>query len=299
MAAMNTHASDLYIAHKPLLLSLAYRMLGSMGEAEDIVHEAFLAFDASANESIDNVRAYLCKIVTNRCIDRLRKLKKERTAYIGPWLPEPWVDESGAADPQQSLERKDTLSTAFLLLLEKLTPAERSVFVLREALDYEYGEIASIVGKSEANCRQLLRRARMKLAGWEETQQPRTAWNSALVNEFVAALSAGDAGRLMRVFTADAALLSDGGGKVIAAKRPILDPQLIATFLVSVNEKRKEASSIEMTTVNGLPGFIQHVGRSVHSVYSFAVRDGLISAIYIMRNPEKLYHIQISASHEA
>jgi RNA polymerase sigma-70 factor (ECF subfamily) len=291
MIAMNAQASDFYLTHKPLMLSLAYRMLGSMSEAEDIVHEAFLAFDASANESIDNVRAYLCKIVTNRCIDRLRKLKKERTAYIGPWLPEPWVDESGAADPQQSLERKDTLSTAFLLLLEKLTPAERSVFVLREALDYEYGEIAGIVGKSEANCRQLLRRARVKLAGWEEAQQPRTARSSALVDEFVAALSAGDAGRLMRVFTADAALLSDGGGKVIAATRPIMGPQRVAAFLIGVNSKRKTAPKFEMTTVNGTPGFILHADGDVQSVYSFEIRGGMISSVYIMRNPEKLRHV--------
>ncbi|WP_409347052.1 RNA polymerase sigma-70 factor [Paenibacillus sp. MBLB4367] len=287
---MHERTADLYVAHKPLLLSLAYRMLGSLSEAEDIVHEAFLAFDAAKNGQTENVRAYLCKIVTNRCIDRLRKTKSERQVYVGPWLPEPWVDGSRAADPQESLEQKDTLSTAFLLLLEKLTAAERAVFVLREALDYEYGEIAGIVGKSEANCRQLLRRARMKLAGWEEAQRPQTQMeqSSALVNEFVDALSAGDAARLLRVFTADAALLSDGGGKVIAAKRPILGPQLIATFLVGVNEKRKEPSTIELTMVNGLPGLIQRVDGSVHGVYSFAVRDGLISAVYIMRNPDKL-----------
>ncbi|MBW7459921.1 sigma-70 family RNA polymerase sigma factor, partial [Paenibacillus sepulcri] len=192
---------QMYASYKTLLFTLAYRMLGSVMDAEDIVHEAFLSYNAADSERIHNIKSYLCKIVTNRCIDRLRSSQKKRELYVGTWLPEPLVTgQSGSEDPYDAYARQESLSMAYLLLLQQLSWVERAVFLLREVLQYEYDEIAEIVGKSPANCRQIFHRARRSIkppstqqemgsSAADRLPKPQNDQLADMVNQFVSALT--------------------------------------------------------------------------------------------------------------
>lgn len=299
----------LYNAYKPMLFSLAYRMLGSVMDAEDIVHESFLALRKSGSEHVGNVRAYLCKIVTNRCIDYLQSSAKKREVYPGTWLPEPLVGEAfetaETADPLQSYVRKESLATAYLLLLQHLSYVERAVFLLREALQYDYDEIADIVGKSSVNCRQIYHRAKRSLGnrsafidGAESptnrdlpARTPAAGQAARLVEQFMRALANADVGELMNVLSTDAALLMDGGGKVVAPPHSIRGSRRISGFLATLPAKLPPEAIVHLAEVNGQPGAVVQTGEQTIAVLSFRTENGRISEIYVVVNPEKLKHV--------
>jgi RNA polymerase sigma-70 factor (TIGR02957 family) len=285
---------QLYQAYKPILFAIAYRMLGSVMDAEDIVQEAFIALHKVSVESIDNIKAYLCKIVTNRSIDRLRVLSKQREVYLGPWLPEPLLtDGYKETDPSQAFMRKESISTAFLLLLQQLSWVERAVFILREVLEYEYEDIAEIVGKSSTNCRQIYHRAKRSIGKDEEpadSSQMEAAQPvvQGLVEQLVQALTTGDVGRLMKLISSDATLYSDGGGKVTSAVRPILGAERIISFFMGILKKLPPDFAIKFCSVNGQTGIVGYGGGRISYIFTFQIKANQLSDIYLVANPDKL-----------
>ncbi|MCC3372338.1 RNA polymerase sigma-70 factor [Cohnella sp. REN36] len=282
----------IYSVYKPLLFSLAYRMLGSVMDAEDIVQEAFLTLYKSGSDHIQNLKAYLCKIVTNRCLERLRSTSKQREVYMGTWLPEPLITTaSDETDPMQSYLQKESVSTAYLLLFQQLSYVERAVFLLREAMQYDYEEIAHIVGKSSANCRQIFHRAKRSLSvndvpdhlGRLDTEK-----TTSLVEQFMSALTSGDAAQIMKHLSTDAVLLTDGGGKVKALTQPLYGYIRISHSISSFLEKWHGSFTCRIAMVNGLPGIVVYMDEKTWAVISFKVRDGHFTNLYFVANPDKL-----------
>jgi len=291
-----SRAESDYAEYKPLLFAIAYRMLGSVMDAEDVVQEAFLSWNESDRERVRSPKAYLSRMVTNRCVDRIRSSVREREAYVGPWLPVPLVTEdAGANEPEERALRKESLSTAYLLLLQQLNWAERAVFVLREALEYDYEEIAEIVGKSGANCRQIFSRARKAVSGLPPiAETEKTDELRRKVDRFVTAMTGGDASGLIGLLKADANLYSDGGGKMSAATRPIRGAERVATFLFGVLDKVPADFSYRVAEVNGQPGIVVFYGARPGSVISFRIEEDGIADIYLVVNPDKLNHLPMS-----
>ena len=289
-------ATALFERERPRLKGLAYRMLGSVADAEDVVQDAWLRWSRIAPETIAEPRAWLVRVTTRLCIDRLRAAKARREDYVGPWLPEPFVEaEDPSPSPAAALERADDLTVAFLLALERLSPLERAVFVLHDVFSTDYGEIAGMLGKSEAACRQLAARARGHIEAARPRYRIEAAQAQRLAAEFLAAIESDDAARLGAMLAEEAVLVSDGGGKAIAALRPILGRDAVARFLVGVSRKLAERGPIEtrVMRVNGQPGLIV---RAVNGLTSFAVEpdeEGRIAAIYVVRNPDKLRHVAL------
>ncbi len=273
---------------RPLLFSIAYRMIGEVGEAEDVVQEAFLRLHRETAEVRDE-RAYLTTVTTRLAIDHLRSARVRRESYVGPWLPEPLVDD----DPAAHAELADSLSLAFLVLLERLSPVERAVFLLHEVFGHAHDEIASIVGKSPENCRQLLRRARQHL----EAERPRfdvdRSEHRELTRRFAMACAAGDAGALLEMLAPDVVATSDGGGKFSAARRPIHGAARVAKMMVGITRvRRAELAGVDEVDVNGVPGLVlrRHDG-SPQSVVVIDVAEGRIQAIHTVVNPDKLRRV--------
>jgi RNA polymerase sigma factor (sigma-70 family) len=295
---------ELYESHKTFLVSLAYRMLSSVMDAEDVVHNVFLTLDPDILPTLHNPRAYLRRLVTNRCIDQLRSARIRRETYVGPWLPEPWIESrrmTGGAledDPLDSAVMKETLSTAFLLLLEELSPVERAVYVLREAYSLDYDEIAETTGKTAANCRQIYRRAKARLDSKRIAHADadtgtggaasETAIKSSLVERFVLALSTGNIELLSQILTAEASVVSDGGGKVRSAVKPVTGRDRVAAFLLSIAAKAPEGLRVVPDVVNGQPGLVSYVGEHMINAIAFRFDGESIADIYIVSNPEKL-----------
>jgi RNA polymerase sigma-70 factor (TIGR02957 family) len=291
----NMKTEQLYTLYKPLLFSLAYRMLGSVTDAEDIVQEAFLTLYKSGSDHIQNMKAYLCKIVTNRCLDLLRSTSKQREVYIGTWLPEPLVTKaSDETDPMQSYLQKESVSTAYLLLLQQLSYVERAVFLLREAMQYDYEEIADIVGKSSANCRQIFHRAKRSLSvkyvpdHLDHLDREQT---TNLVEQFIYALASGDAGQIMKFLSTDAVLFTDGGGKVFAPPQPLHGHKRISNFVTGFSKNLHGSLTYRMAMVNGLPGIVVYMDGKAQSVISLQIKDGHIINLYGVANPDKLTHV--------
>jgi RNA polymerase sigma-70 factor (TIGR02957 family) len=287
--AIRAELEQLYTSYKPLLFSLAYRMMGSVMDAEDIVHEAFLTLSEVELENVRNIRAYLCKIVTNRCLDRLQSASKLREVYVGTWLPEPFMtEEDDTIDPSQSYLLKESISTAYLLLLQQLSGVERAVFLLREVLQYDYDEIADMVGKSDTNCRQIFHRAKRSLNIRPVSDFPGPSM--VLVEQFLHALNKGDVGKLLNLLTSDATFYSDGGGKVTAALHPIHGANGISRSLKEFQKKVPFTSRI--AAVNGQPGIIMYLNEKIYAVVSFDFNENRITAIYAVANPEKLTKVR-------
>ena len=286
----------LFERERTRLRGLAYRMLGSVADAEDVVQDAWLRWSRIEPETIAEPRAWLVKVTTRLCIDRLRAAKARREAYVGPWLPEPLIEaEDPAASPAAGLERADDLTVAFLLALERLSPLERAVFVLHDVFSTDYAEIGAMLGKSEAACRQLASRARGHIEAARPRYRIEAAQAQRLAAEFLAAIRSDDAARLGEMLAEEAVLVSDGGGKALAALRPILGRDAVARFLIGVARKLADRGAMEtrVMRVNGQPGLIV---RGVNGLTSFAVEpdgEGRIAAIYVVRNPEKLKHVSI------
>lgn len=282
---------QLYEAYQPLLFSLAYRILGSVMDAEDIVQDVFISLNNIENiQSIENMKAYLCKMATNRSIDKLRSAAHKRNVYVGMWLPEPLVEESD--EPSESFVMKESLPTAYLLLLQQLSEVERIVFILREVFSYEYEEIASIVDKSSVNCRKIFQRARKSILEKPKQSKLSTEKMAAYVEKFVSSLQCGDAEGMLEVLKTDAILKADGG-KVTTAIHPIYSADRIIRLFFGIAQRLTEEYTVDFKMVNGIPGVIVTINNKVTYVLSFAFEDEKISNIYMMVNPEKLMHLNV------
>ncbi|MCP3773919.1 RNA polymerase sigma-70 factor [Paenibacillus sp. MZ04-78.2] len=281
---------DWYTEYKPLLFSIAYRMLGSVSEAEDIIHDLFLAVSRTGPGAIQNPKAYLCKSVTRRCIDQLKSARARREVYVGPWLPEP-LQASDQEDPLLQAARNDDISFAFLLLLEQLNPVERAIFVLREAFDYDYKEIADMLDKSEAACRKTYSRLKQKLNVAEaRSPQPGLPESESLVRSFLKAVSTGDVLQFIHLLTEDAVLYSDGGGKARAALRPILGANRIAAFLLGIASKGTVLTRSVPVSFNRGAGLLVDGSHSRIAIL-FEFEGTQIRTMYFVNNPDKLRHL--------
>jgi RNA polymerase sigma-70 factor, ECF subfamily len=271
-------------AHRPLLFSIAYRMLGSASEAEDVVQDAWLRARQDEHADIRSPRAYLTTIVTRLCIDHLRSAERTRMEYPGPWLPEPLAEPN-----QESAELASSLTTAFLVMLEHLAPTERAVFLLREVFELDFDEIARSIGKSEVNTRQILTRARSRLRESRPRFTVSRGESEEIVQRFRHACVTGNVEELMAVLHADATFVADGGGKAAAPTSPVLGADRIAEFLIDIVGKvRWSESDPQLVTINGAPGLLVRHPISGNGTYSFDIADGRIRQIYVVRNPDKL-----------
>ncbi|WP_427165424.1 RNA polymerase sigma-70 factor [Streptomyces sp. C1-1] len=276
---------------RPLLFSIAYRILGSVSEAEDAVQEAWLRFEGAAAEP-RSVKAYLSATVTRICVDVLRSARVRREEYVGPWFPEPLLADP-YEDPARAAELADSVSMAALLLLERLSPLERAVFVLREVFDFGYPEIASAVGRSEAACRQLVVRARRHMAAGRPRFDADRKERQELAARFFDALREGDVAGLRDLLAADVSLVGDGGGKAPQLARAVMGADNVARLLASVLPRMARIDvSFEPHELNGQPGavFRDRDGRVLHTL-ALDVLDGRIQAIRLVINPDKLAHL--------
>ena len=285
------HDADEFTGYRRLLFSIAYRMLGTVSDAEDLVQEAYLRWQRAREPgapAITAPKSWLTATITNLCIDRLRSAQARREEYVGPWLPEPLLTDE-AADPAVGAELVDTLSLAFLTVLERLNPVERAVFLLHDVFGYDFAEIAPIVGKSAANCRQLGRRAREHVHEARPRFAPSQSERERLTGEFLRACADGDLPGLIALLSDDITVWSDGGGKVQAARKPVLGATKAATFLLRlVQFGAMEQATYELAEMNGQLGIVARVGGAPYSVVSLDIADGQIAAIAIVVNPEKL-----------
>lgn len=273
---------------RPLLFSMAYRMLGSVSDAEDVVQDAYTRW-VNANEAdVRAPRAYLATIVTRLSINHLRSARQRREEYVGTWLPEPLMTEH-APDPSEAVELAESLSMAFLLMLERLSPIERAVLLLHDVFDFEYAEIARIIERSEANCRQLLSRAKKHVGEAETRFEADPADAARLLERFADAAYAGDIDGLLAVLAEDITIYTDGGGKSRAARRPIVGANSVARFIVGVLQRFVPAErTLRPARINGQPGFVVHAGGRLIAALVFDIRDDRIRAIYSVSNPDKI-----------
>ncbi|HSP06849.1 MAG TPA: RNA polymerase sigma-70 factor [Acidobacteriota bacterium] len=278
---------EVFYEHRPLLFSIAYRMLGTKTDAEDILQEAFLRWQDSV--AADNNKAFLVTVVTRLCLDHLKSARIKREQYVGPWLPEPVLEsESLRGNP----ELADSLSMAFLVLLETLSPVERAVFLLREVFEFEYDEVARILGKSEPACRQLLKRAKERLSLRPRRFEPSKTQTELLVQRFMETTATGDLQGLLALLTDDIRLMSDGGGKVVAALNPIHGPDHVARFLIGVTQKFGVLErAVQVTSANGQPALIVYAEDGPTSITVLDTDAGKIRGVFIILNPDKLHHL--------
>jgi RNA polymerase sigma-70 factor (ECF subfamily) len=267
-------------------------MLGSVSEAEDLVQETYLRWQRQPAEKIQSARAWLTSTITRLCIDELRSARKRREEYVGVWLPEPLVEkypEGGGADRAAALA--DSLSTAFLVLLETLSPKERAVFLLREVFEYEYREIAEMVEVSEANCRQMVHRAKGHVAARQIRFDSTPAHSERLVQQFLVACRQGDTEGLLALLTEDVVIYSDGGGNVAAAPHPIVGDKRVARFLIGVHKIKRGVVETRFASINSSPGVLVWADGQLAQTMNLEFVDGRIRALYIVRNPDKLKHL--------
>ena len=289
---------DIFNADRPRLFSIAYRMLGSASDAEDVLQDAWVRYAAADGSTIRSPQAFATTIVTRLCLDRLKSARATREQYVGPWLPEPVLTRE-MDSPEATLERAESVTLAFLVLLEKLSPEERAVFLLKDVFDYDHAEIGEILGISSANSRQLLHRARTALAQGRPRRAGTPGSRRAMAERFAQAFATGDAAALASMLASDAGMWADGGGKATAARRPLLGREAIVTFLVGIH-RIGEASglirdaSLVIEDVNSEPALILRVGARLESIFVLSVEDDAITGIRVVRNPDKLVRIDRS-----
>ena len=277
-----------YQLFKPLLFSLSYRLLGSVAEAEDLVQETFLKAYQISGENIQNKKAYLCKMMTNHCLDIVKSARYRREQYLGPWNPEPLLLEKlHAYDPSEMLIQKEGLSMAYLRMMEHLAPDERAVLLLREVFDFPYAEIANIIEKKEENCRKIFSRAKQKLA-WVEGESLHYEKNKSLVNRFIAAFQVQNTDALLALISENVTLFSDGGGKVTAAVRPVVSVANVLALLYGVIKKAPKDTYFEVKNVNHQPAIIVYMNGKIQSILNFYIGHGKIVEMYLTMNPDKL-----------
>jgi len=276
---------------RPRLMGIAYRMLGSVAEAEEVVQDAWLRWHAAAKDALQSAEAWLVSVVTRLSIDRLRAAKVRREHYVGTWLPEPLVGDS-APSPEQLLERADNLSVAFLALMERLTPEARAAFLLRDVFDAGYEEVASVLGKSEAASRQLVHRARTQLQDGRPRFPVDRAVHERLLKSFAQAAMKGDLQELKDLLAEDVELVGDGGGKVPSFGKVLRGRDRLAHLYYAV--ARRAAGTLRMVPaeVNGMPGLLRYVDGQLESVQSFETDGERIVRIHSQRNPDKLARVR-------
>lgn len=285
---------ELYGQYKSLLFILAYQLTGSAADAEDAVQDVFMkAYDVHV-ECLEEPKAYLCKMVTNRCLDLQKSARRRREMYVGPWLPEPF--RTPEVDTlETTVVRRDMLSYAMLVMLERLTPTERVVFVLREALGFEYPEIAELLGKQEANCRKLMSRAKSKMGISEGEPITAEATEREWVSRFLTSFEQGNIDEILSLLTEDVMLVSDGGGKVLAFTRPIQARDQVARILAGVFEGIKPyyhgSLRSEFALLNGETSIVLRSGDETVAAIFLQRRYGKLAGIYIVRNPDKLTRV--------
>ena len=287
-AAGESNGLAIFEEHRALLFSIAYRMLGMRADAEDIVQETFLRWQTTRVEEVHNPRAFLVTVATRLSINQLQSARAKREEYFGAWLPEPLV--TGTAADSGTIPGIDgSLSMAFLVLLERLTPMERAVFLLREVFDYEYGEIGKVLSQNEANCRQIFRRAKQHITEGRPRFEASKEEREELLQQFIASSSRGDMQGLLALLAKDAVLYTDGGGKATAVPNPVYGADAIARFFVGVRGRLLPTDICRrFAEINGQPGVIAYHQGKVFGVLVLDIADGEIRNIYIVRNPEKL-----------
>lgn len=279
---------DVFEAQRPRLAGIAYGMLGSVMDAEDVVQDAYLRWSDIDTATVDSPAAYLTTVVTRLAIDKLRSAQHRRETYVGPWLPEPMITTS--ADPADTLAVAERLSMALLVTLERLNPVERAVLLLRDVFDCDYADIADVVDKSPANCRQIASRARERV-GDPARSRPLEDEQRRLATAYAAAITSGDVDGLARILADDVVLWSDGGGKARAARHLLAGRDRVANFLVSVSQQAPEGTVADLVEINGSMGWLATAGDLVVATISFDIDDALITGIRVVLNPDKLSHL--------
>jgi RNA polymerase sigma-70 factor, ECF subfamily len=292
---MNDH-STMFQQHTPRLYGIAYRMLGSRADAEDVLQEAYLRWHQADTEGVQTPEAWLVTTVTRLCIDRLRAARVEREAYTGPWLPEPLLT-GDAAPPDYRAELASDLSIAFLVVLERLAPEERAAFLLHDVFDCAYAEVARILGKSEVASRQIVHRARVRV----RRDRPRFAVSdtarTALLNQFVAAVNARDREALLALFAEDATWTSDGGGKVAAARQVVRGAGRLTRFVLGIARRSQGKATYHVAPINGETGLISRLDGRLHWILSIDTDGTRILAVYNVLNPQKLRGMMLPEPH--
>ena len=290
---MNIVDPENFESYRPLMFSIAYRMLGSVTEAEDIVQEAYLRCQATPVEQIISPKAFLSTVVTRLCLNHLELAQVQRESYIGPWLPEPALTEMDERFlPVQQAELHESLSIAFLVLLEQLTPLERAVFLLREVFGYEYGEIAAITGKEEAACRQVLSRARKHITEHRPRFKPSPEAHRQMLTQFIQAVGTGELEGMLQLLADEVELSGDSGGKVRGAiLHPVRGREDVARFLLASPRIPTEPLQAEIGEVNNEPAIILRAGSEVRIVLFISIDQGRIAQIWAIGNPDKLKEI--------
>ncbi len=285
---------DIYETHRPHLFGVAYRMLGTVADTEDVLQDAFLRWQDTNHGAVTSPRAYLTATVTRLAIDRLRQLKTRREDYVGPWLPEPLVQRPNA-HVNELAELADAISMAILSVLEQLGPVERAVFLLREVFDYDYPDIAPVVDRSVANCRKIFQRARDHVHTAQVRYAPTPEQHQSVTRQFMTSIRSGDLDGLIAVLKDDIALTPDGGGKVPSARVPLIGAQRVARFLIGIARKAPPSLRLHSCMVNGQPGVWMEIDGVVNGVMTWDIDADRIAAIRIVSNPDKLQHITTHA----
>lgn len=288
--------TDLFEEHRPVLTGVAYRMLGRVADAEDVVQEAWLRWSAADRSEVREPRAYLVRVTTRLAIDRLRQVKARGETYVGPWLPEPYVTDFGDTVPDTA-ERAvlaDSVSLAVMIVLESLSPLERAVFVLREAFGYPFADIAAMLDRAEPAVRQLAGRARRHVDERRTRYEVDPARRRDLTERFLAAAAGGDLEGLMSLLAPDVRLVGDSGGKSKAPLRVLESADKVGRFLVGVAERGVEDLSWRFLELNGGPALLVLSAGKPDSVFQLDVVDGRIQAVYIIRNPDKLRSLPVA-----
>ncbi|MFF8599928.1 RNA polymerase sigma-70 factor [Streptomyces sp. NPDC015232] len=281
-------ATEAFVAHRNLLFTVAYEMLGSAADAEDVLQETWLRWIKVDPERVSDERAYLVRITTRQALNRLRTVKRRREAYVGQWLPEPLVT---APDVAEDVELAESMSMAMMLVLESLTPTERAVFVLREVFDVEYDEIAEAVDKTPEAVRQIAHRARRHVGARRPRRTASARETRVALESFRRAIETGNPQDLLDVLAPDVVLLSDGGGVKRAALHPVVGAEKLVRFWLGGSAKVEATITWEPTLVNGSPALAVHVGGELDGVMAVRVENARISGVYFVRNPEKLTHL--------
>jgi RNA polymerase sigma-70 factor (ECF subfamily) len=289
---------ETFESYRTYLFSIAYRMLGSAMDAEDMVQETYLRYQTASPETIHSLKAYLTTILTRLCMDQLQLARRQREVYVGPWLPEPirtaeLLETGATSDPEERVDLQESVSLAFLMLLEQLQPFERAVFLLREVFAYEFEEIAAMLGKSEAACRRSFSRAKLHLQAHRPRFPASPETHRQLLAGFLYAAQGGDMAALTSMLAEEVTLWADGGGKAKgAATRPVSGRDAVARFILGTRRLWPESAHAELEEVNGLAALVLHVDGQPFSVLTIEAEEhGRIRVIRIIANPEKLAHI--------
>lgn len=285
-------STRIFEQHRPGLFRLAYGMLGRVAPAEDAVQETYMRWQKQNPKEIRSPKAWLSKVVNRICLDEIKSARNQREQYIGPYLPEPLLAEKSTS-PDEVLELAESLSMALLVVLDRLTPVQRAVFLLREVFDYDYASISSVIDKSESNCRKIAQRARSLVREKRPEFDKNITEKNRLAHRFADAVIRRDMPEIERLLAEEAIIYTDGGGKVTAARKPVQGAEKIAKFMIGIQKGGGGRSyRIEFKEINGEPGMIIWEEEQLFNVWSFHIEGGKIKSIYVVLNPDKLKHVK-------